>query len=436
MCDDLGWGDVEYYGYTPIKTPNLNDMAKSGIRFDRWYAGAPVCSPTRGSAITGRHPYRYGITFANVGKMKDQEITVAEAAKTQGYTTGHFGKWHVGTLTTEINDANRGAPGNTAEYSPPQDNGFDVCFSTESKVPTYNPMYKIGSTTQLYGTRYWREDGSFVPQDSNELLGDDSKVIMDQAIPFIEKAVDENKPFVSVIWFHTPHLPILADSDHKKPYSSFTNNEQNYYGCVAAMDEQVGRLRKKLRELGVADNTMLWFCSDNGPEGGTQGSAYPGSAGPYRGRKRSLYEGGVRVPGILEWPDKVKKTRIEKNFPCVTSDYFPTIMEVLGFKVKNQPEPIDGISLMPLIQGKITQRPSPIAFQSDNQISLTDNRYKIYSNDSGVTFELYDLMNDPSEATNLADESEHATMIAEMKTKVLFWRDSCTASNNGDDYKS
>jgi len=109
-------------------------MAKEGIRFDRFYSGTPVCSPTRGSCLTGRHPYRYGITFANVGHMKNEEITLAEVLKTQGYTTGHFGKWHLGTLTTKIEDSNRGKPGRTADYSPPWGNGFDECFSTEAKV--------------------------------------------------------------------------------------------------------------------------------------------------------------------------------------------------------------------------------------------------------------------------------------------------------------
>ncbi|MHC4744756.1 MAG: sulfatase-like hydrolase/transferase, partial [Planctomycetota bacterium] len=190
MCDDLGWGDTGYNGHPVLKTPNLDAIAATGIRFDRWYAAAPVCSPTRGSCVTGRHPYRYGIFSANQGHMRSEEITLAEALKTQGYATGHFGKWHMGTLTTEIKDSNRGAPGATEHYSPPWDNGFDVCFSTEAKVPTWDPMKTPGSD-DFYGTYYWREDGNYVPIDSPELAGDDSRVIMDQAIPFIRKAVGE-----------------------------------------------------------------------------------------------------------------------------------------------------------------------------------------------------------------------------------------------------
>ena len=431
MCDDLGWGDVGYNGHPELKTPNLDDMSKSGIRFDRFYAAAPVCSPTRGSAITGRHPYRYGIPFANIGKMKDQEITLAEALKIQGYTTGHFGKWHIGTLTTAMTDANRGRAGNTADYSPPQDNGFDVCYSTESKVPTWNPMYREGTTT-FYGTRYWKEDGSYVPINSEELQGDDSRVIMDPALDFIQDAVSKDKPFFTVIWFHTPHLPIVAGPEYKAMYSHLPNGSgstdyRDYYGCITAMDDQMGRLREKLKDLGIADNTMLWFTSDNGPENNT-----PGSSGPFRARKRSLYEGGVRVPGLLEWPAKVKKGRVVKDFPCNTSDYFPTVMDALGFKMKGQPEPIDGVSLIPLIEGKITQRPMPMGFESQSQVSLTDNKYKIYSKDSGATFELYDLLADPYETNNIA--GANPAIVDSMKATLQAWRNSCTASNSGADY--
>ena len=131
MCDDLGWGDVGFNGNKVIRTPHLDAMAKGGMKFNRFYAAAPVCSPTRGSCITGRHPFRYGIPFANSGHMKPEELTLAELLKKQGYTTGHFGKWHLGTLTKTVKDANRGGPRGAKNYSPPQVNGFDACF-TES----------------------------------------------------------------------------------------------------------------------------------------------------------------------------------------------------------------------------------------------------------------------------------------------------------------
>jgi arylsulfatase A-like enzyme len=423
MCDDLGWGDVGYHHTTsPAITPCLDDMAKRSMQFSRFYAGAPVCSPTRGSCITGRHPYRYGVTFANVGKMKPQEITLAEALKPIGYRTAHFGKWHLGTMTTVMKDSERGNVGLTDIYSPPWDNGFDVCFSTEAKVPTWDPMYTPG-TTNFFGARYWREDATFVPVNNSELRGDDSRVMMDKAIPFIQDSVAKDKPFLAVIWFHAPHIPYVGGPAYKAMYPGMTTDQQNYFGCITAMDEQVGRLRKELRTLGIADNTILWFTSDNGPEDGT-----PGTTGGFRGRKRSLYEGGVREPGLLEWPDKIKKH---------SCDFFPTMMEIVGYKMKGQPMPIDGISLLPLINGEMTSRPMPIGFQSvdtglPNQRSLTDNQYKLYRPDTGAPYELYDIINDKYETTNIA--SQHPDIVASMTQALDNWIASCANSNAGNDY--
>lgn len=427
MCDDLGWGDVGYHGAkTLVQTPCLDEMSKSSLQFRRFYAGAPVCSPTRGSAITGRNPFRYGIVTANSGHMRKPELTLAEAVKQLNYRTGHFGKWHLGTLTTEIKDSNRG--GNTKfkdEFAPPWKNGFDVCYSTEAKVPTWNPMYKPGTKT-LYGTRYWRQDGNFVDPASPELQGDDSRVIMDQAIPFIRESVKQNTPFLTVIWFHTPHTPVVAGPKHRALYADLSDREQDYFGCISAMDEQVGRLRAELCKLGIADNTMLWFTSDNGPENGT-----PGTTGGYRERKRSLYEGGVRVPGLLEWPAHIKTGRVT-DFPSCTSDYFPTSMDVLGYKPDNANRPIDGISLLDMINGKMKKRPTPIGFQSKTKQSLTDNRYKLYSPDKGQTYELYDLIDDPFETKNIAEAKPD--VFEAMKKTLRQWVQSCADSSKGKDY--
>ncbi|MFH1715929.1 MAG: sulfatase-like hydrolase/transferase [Planctomycetota bacterium] len=429
MADDMGWGDPGFNGNSIIKTPNLDAMAKAGMLFRRFYSGAPVCSPTRGSCLTGRHPYRYGIFFANTGHMPKKEFTLAEALKTQGYATGHFGKWHLGTLTTKEKDSNRGGPRSVEHYSPPWENGFDVCFSTEAKVPTWNPM-KEPETDEPYGTSYWKQDGS---KETENLDGDDSRVIMDRAVPFIRDAAGKGRPFFAVIWFHAPHLPVVAGPEYRKMYAQYSEDEQHYYACITALDEQVGKLRSELRELGISDNTTLWFCSDNGPEGkdNKQGRTR-GSAGPFRGRKRSLFEGGVRVPGLLEWPARVKAGRVT-DIPCSTCDYFPTILDMLGFKMTGQPEPIDGVSLLPLIESKMTERPKPIGFESNSQLSLTDNRYKIYSSDSGKTYMLFDLLADPGENSDLA--AEKPQILESMKATLIKWRKSCKDSLDAKDYK-
>jgi len=425
MTDDQGWGDTGYNGHPVLKTPTLDAIARSGLRFNRFYSGAPVCSPTRGSALTGRHPYRYGIFFANVGHMRPQEITLAEALKTQGYTTGHFGKWHLGTLTKTERDSNRGGPRGAAHYSPPWENGFDVCFSTEAKVPTWNPM-RDPKTGRPYGTAYWTGPGQ---KATENLEGDDSRIIMDRAIPFIRKAVAEGRPFLAVIWFHTPHEPVVAGEPYLERYAHVADpKRRHYYGCLTAMDEQLGRLRAELRRLGVAENTMLWFCADNGPEH----KKGPGSTGGLRGRKRDLFEGGIRVPGLLEWPARIRRPRTT-DVPCSTSDYFPTVLSALGFRMKGQPEPIDGVDLVPLIDGRMTRRPRPIAFESGGQIALIDDRWKIISRNKGKTWMLFDLVADPAETTDLA--SKHPDRVRRMVETVEAWRASCRRSLAGEDYR-
>jgi arylsulfatase A-like enzyme len=431
MADDMGWGDPGFNGNSIIRTPNLDAMAEAGIRFTRFYSGSPVCSPTRGSCLTGRHPYRYGIFGANVGHMPKEEITLAEALKTQGYTTGHFGKWHLGTLLPDY--SGKGPKRKPQEnYMTPAMSGFDEWFSTEYAVATWNPYDPV----QFHGRKkdydvralYWHNGKNI----TDPLKGDDSRIIMDRAIPFIRSAAESNKPFLAVIWFHAPHTPVVAGPQYRAMYSQYSEDQQHYYGCITALDEQVGRLRSELRDLGIADNTMLWFCSDNGPEGkdGKQGRNR-GSAGSFRGRKRSLFEGGVRVPGLLEWPARINAGKVT-DIPCSTSDYFPTVTDVLGFKMKGQPEPMEGVSLLPLIESKMTERPLPIGFDSRNQVSLTGNRYKIYSNDKGKTYMLFDLLEDPGENKDLS--AEKPQVLQSMKTTLAKWRKSCKDSLAGTDY--
>ncbi len=444
MCDDLGWGDVGFNGNKIIRTPHLDTMAKNSLRFERFYAAAPVCSPTRGSCITGRHPYRYGVYFANTGHMKTEELTLAELLKKHGYATGHFGKWHLGTLTKTETEANRGGPRGVKNFSPPQVNGFDVCFSTESKVPTWDPMLRPKNNKSKtwwdpakdngpYGTAYWNEKGARVTEN---LRGDDSRVIMDRAIPFIRAAVKKEQPFFTIVWFHAPHLPVVAGPEYTKLYAKHSKFAQHYYGCITALDEQVGRLRKELRTLGIADNTLVTFCSDNGPEGN---ASAPGSAGHFSGRKRSLLEGGIRVPGLVEWPAKIKPG--VTAIPAVTSDYLPTILDLIGAEQTDK-RPLDGISLVPLFKGKMKERGQPIGFQSAGQVALISDRYKIYGSggrkkEQELTLpklKLFDLKKDPSEKNDLA--AQHPDLIKKMTATLKQWRKSCRHSDTGGDYKN
>lgn len=419
MADDLGWGDVGFNGNKVIKTPHLDEMASKSIKFSRFYSASPVCSPTRGSCLTGRNAERYGISFANVGHLRREETSLAELLKKDGYTTGHFGKWHLGTLTQTERDGHRGGREKFLnEYSPPWENGFDVCFATEQAVPTWNPMEE-----QTIPTKYWIGPGAFETQN---LEGDDSRVIMDRAVPFIERSVREQKPFFAVIWFHAPHTPVVAGPSYLAMYNEYDEDRQHYYGCITAMDEQVGRLRKTLRELGIADNTIVFFTSDNGPagEGGGilqhPGKRQQGTAGPFRGRKGSLYEGGIRVPALIEWPSKFGRPRIV-DVPTCTSDYFPTIASLVGRDHEIQSMTLDGTDMFTLMRrGK---RADGIGFKSYDQIAYMDQRYKLYSPDGGAKYELYDLLRDPGETTDLA--ASLPKVRRELGKKLEAWLLSC-----------
>jgi arylsulfatase A-like enzyme len=429
MADDLGWGDPGFNGNSVIQTPNLDALAAAGLRFTRFYAAAPVCSPTRGSCLTGRHPYRYGVFFANEGHLRDKEVTLAEVLKDQGYATGHFGKWHLGTLAPDYSGKGTGRK-SRENYRTPGMSGFEEWFSTEFAVATWDPYDPVNSHSKSYDVRalYWHNGRNV----TEKLEGDDSRIIMDRALPFIRQAVAQDRPFLAVIWFHAPHAPVVAGPPYRRMYSQYSEGEQHYYGCITALDEQIGRLRAELRRLNAAENTMLWFCSDNGPEGkdGKQGRNR-GSAGPFRGRKRDLLEGGIRVPALLEWPDRVRGGQVT-DVPCCTADYYPTVLNILGVQAKGQPEPVDGVSLWPFIEEAVKERSVPIAFESAAQVALMDDRYKLYSNDRGKSYALYDLVADPGETRDLA--AQHPALVTSMKGKLDGWRASCTRSLAGNDY--
>lgn len=245
MADDLGYGDVGFTGNETIRTPNLDDMARSGITLDHFYAASPLCSPSRASCLTGRNPFRQGIFAAHTAGMREAETTIAEILSEHGYRNGFFGKWHLGWIIPD-NTQQRGF------YTPPWHHGYDEFFGTKGAVPTWDP------TKTPEGWTSWgaREDGSWggsvylhngEPVTDN-LSGDDSRIIMDRAIPFIDKAVEEEKPFFATIWFHTPHVPVVAGPKYLAMYPGLPDEQKHLYGAITAMDEQIGRLRDFLKK--------------------------------------------------------------------------------------------------------------------------------------------------------------------------------------------
>ncbi len=445
MCDDLGWGDVGFNGNSIIQTPNLDHLAQKGMVFNRFYSSSPVCSPTRASCLTGRHPFRMGIYGANTGHLPAEEITIAEILQQEGYTTGHFGKWHLGTLTTTIRDANRGRPGDSTHYAIPSDHGFDTYFCTESKVPTWDPMTKplVFDTSrgeslrfgwaaidygeqqsQPYGTYYWT--GPEV-MDTQNLNGDNSRVIMDRVIPFIQSANQANQPFYANIWFHTPHLPLVTSSKLRDLYSNRSHQEQLLFGAITAMDEQVGRLWSELEKLGIAQETIIWFCSDNGPERGT-----PGSAGPFRERKRSLHDGGIRVPAFCVWEGQVPSGS-KTDFPVVTHDYLPTLLNILAVEYPVSNRILDGMDVGKILQGVDVQREKPIGFQHHNQqVAWMSGDYKLYRRNQNQPWELYHMLKDKEESNDLAQDLQD--LVKELRQELDQWIESCHHSDQGEEY--
>ena len=319
MADDQGWGDMGYNGHPVLKTPNFDALAAAALRFERFYAAAPVCSPTRGSVMTGRHPNRFGC-FKWGYTLRPQEFTVAEALKTAGYVTGHFGKWHIGSV-------GKGSPVN------PGASGFDEWLSAPNFFDNDPILSREGVAVQL--------------------KGESSIVTVDAALEFIRKHAGGARPFLAVVWFGSPHGPHRALDEDRAPYSDEPRALQHFYGEITGMDRAFGKLRDELRTLGLREDTILWYCSDNG---GLPGKSKTGG----RGNKGQLYEGGLRVPAMLEWPARMPTPRTT-SVPCNTCDIYPTVLEIAGVRMENQP-PLDGVSLVSLLSGKMDTRPRPMGF--------------------------------------------------------------------------
>ncbi|GAB6166066.1 sulfatase-like hydrolase/transferase [Thermostilla marina] len=402
MADDQGWGETGYYHHPVLKTPNIDAMAASGLRFDRFYAGAPNCSPTRATVMTGRSHDRTGVLNHGYA-LHRQEKTIAQALTKAGYVTGHFGKWHLDGFRGP------GVPILADDTHSPGVFGFQEWLS----VTNFFDMNPLMS-----------RKGKFV-----EFEGDSSEIIVDQALKFIAEVSASKKPFFTVIWYGSPHSPFRASDADKKAFGDLSPGDADHYGELVAMDRSIGTLRKGLRELGIADNTLVWYCSDNGGLPRIQ----PDTVGGLRGYKGSVYEGGLRVPCVVEWPTVIRKARVT-SYPAATLDIFPTIADLLDLPDDAMLHPIDGISLVPVLQGKAgTTRPKPLPFRHTGRGAWIDNDWKLVVPDIAKdAVELYNLANDPHETTNLAEREPKRTQA--MLAAFRAWSASVDRSQAGLDY--
>ena len=402
MADDQGWGQMGYMNHPVLKTPHLDAMSENGLRLDRFYAGGPVCSPTRATVLTGRTHDRTGV-FDHGYALRIQEKTLGQAMKRAGYATGHFGKWHLNGLRGP------GAPIFKEDSHHPGAFGFDEWLSVTNFFDRNPIMSRKGKI--------------------EEYSGDSSEIIVDEALKFIKANATSNKPFFTVIWYGTPHDPWTAAKADKKSFTKLNQKAQEHYGELVAMDRSIGTLRKSLREMGVAQNTLVWFMSDNGGLPRLD----PPTTGGLRSYKGSMYEGGLRVPAIIEWPNGISKVRITK-YPAGAVDIFPTIAEFAGLEKSDLLKPQDGMSLAKLFLKELGPRQKPLPFRSRGRIAVVDNDYKMISfPDSGKTrYELYNLANDMSEQDNLFKKEPKIANQLRKKLKAI--DASVTASVNGQDY--
>jgi arylsulfatase A-like enzyme len=467
MGDDHGWDETGYNGHPYLKTPVLDEMARTGLRLDRFYSGGSSCSPTRGTVITGRHHNRYGI-FTPGWSIRPEEIGVAQLLRRGGYATGHFGKWHLG-------------PVKAASPTNPGAMGFDTWISHDNFFELNPFLSRNGGPPEQF-------------------KGESSEIVVTEAIRFIDQAKRDGRPFFVVIWFGSPHEPYSALPKDLALYDrlpatfatrqvKLTSNEtgrpvqrlqrevlRERFAEITAMDRAIGQLRDHLRGTGLRPDTLVWYCGDNGTPQEANATV------PFRGQKGDVYEGGLRVPGVIEWPARIARARAS-DVNTVTSDILPTLCDLAGQPLPRRP--LDGISLTALLDGRMSERPSPIGFWNgrgrqdpaakpyiDPELqkgttplvklaaegatrnfqnfhhpdiqeqdfagprAILDNRYKLVIDGEtrrGGTKELFDLRTDPAEKNNLI--KSHPAEAAKLERQLREWQQSVLTSLTGADYR-
>ncbi len=398
LTDDLGWGDLACYGHPRIQTPNLDRFAAEGLRLTQCYSACSVCSPSRSAILTGRTPYRNGvwrwIPEGSQYHLRTSELTIAEILKEQSYDTCHAGKWHLNGLFND--DA----------QPQPDDHGFDHWLATQNNAA---PNHLNPTNFVRNGVAIGRVDGT------------SSMICADEAAGWIASRKDSGNPFFLTLWTHEPHLPIESAEQYMKPYADLDDPDlRQHHGNVTQMDAAFGRLMASLDELGVRDNTLVIFTSDNGPEGdGVKGRSRGITAG-LRGRKRHSHEGGIRVPGIIRWPGHVVAGS-ESDTPVIGSDIFSTICDIVGVALPTD-RTIDGASFLPVFDGKPIARKQPLYWRNhlapeQYRVAMRDGDWKIIASEDLSTFELYNIREDWQETEDLS--SKYPDKFNELREKLV-----------------
>lgn len=372
LTDDTGWGEYGFQGSKDIPTPNIDTLAKNGVRFTQGYVSGPYCSPTRAGLHTGRYQTRFGHEFNSVARhagLSLNETTIADRLKKLGYKTGAIGKWHLGE-----------AP----EYRP-FNRGYDEFFGTLANTPFYHPTNFIDTNVSKEVRPV--EDDNFYTTDE----------YAKRAVKFIDD--HKNEPWFLYIPFNAQHAPLQAPDKYLNRFKNINDERRQIFAAMmSAKDDAVGAILKKLRDLGQEENTLIFFLADNG---GPTRSTTSGN-GPLRGFKAQTWEGGVRVPFVAQWKGHLPAGKVYEN-PVIQLDILPTVVTAAGGEV-DPAWKLDGVDLLPYLTGKNSGKPhETLYWRFGEQWAIRHGDHKlVVAREGSGSPELYNLSSDISESTDLA----------------------------------
>lgn len=404
LVDDMGWGDSGTYGNKLIQTPNMDKLASQGVKLMQCYSACGVCSPSRSAILTGRTPYRNGVWRHLSGNgpshLRETEITYPELLKASGYDTCHVGKWHL---------LSRQQFGNE-DFPHPDAHGYNHWMATHNNAaPSHENPNNFVKNGQPVG----------------ETKGYSAQLVATEANHWLKEIRDKEKPFALSVWLHEPHSPIATNSRFQDLYKGHKNAK--YMGNITQLDHALGMVMDALDEQGVSDNTFFYFSSDNGPV-----PAFGGSSGGLRGNKRSDYEGGIRVPGLVRWPEHIKPGTTSET-PVIGTDVFNTILHLAGIEVPTD-RVIDGANMLPALEGKPIERKIPLFWRThvsapEQRVAMRVGDWKIVGDETLTQFQLYKVSEDWKEKNDLAKEMPEKTK--ELKTQLIaLWNDIKTEGPN------
>jgi arylsulfatase A-like enzyme len=418
LADDLGYGDLSCFGSAEIETPNLDALAAGGIQLRNFYAASAVCTPSRAALLSGRYPIRFDIRqhFRDImGEyLPVQELSLPWQMKRNGYRTFHIGKWHLGGLQAFQCQARAG--GEAGVTPGPLEHGFDHYLANLEDTIRAELLRKA---------RLYRDGGKYLVRDdrrTDPLEQHWTDIKTREAMDMMDASHNAGDPFFINLWFDVPHTPYEpAPEPHLGKYRKrgFTGNKLYYCSMVSHMDACIGQLIRHLKDLGIHDNTLIVFTSDNGP-------SFYGSTGYFKGGKADLHEGGIRVPFIASWPGRIPAGKVLTGLVAAHVDILPSFCEAAGIEYDSNQ--LDGISIMPWLLGEDKALPErEICWQLDlytwfpqpgdkpepyATTALLNGKFKLLA-DSLLPVELFDLREDPSEMkNNLEDRRALADSMA------------------------